>query len=525
MTIRKRLQILAAVTIVGLGVVLFATIAGLNAMREAEDAAQRRESYSIDLVEIKAAAISTIMLDPVLGETHNLFDIADKRINELQGKVLGVIKRVEIREEFQQIIAKWSQYEKDSRELIKLAGSDAKSANEKVAPLYNAQFKPFQAALEKFVAARLADAASARAEANRIAARVYWIVIPVTVLVAIICIALVLLLSATLKQRLAGIQQKLAYLKQHDLTERLPATGDDELSQIADGVNELVSELQKIVANLRGVAGEVSAAASQLAGNTRGIASSSASQSDSAASTAAAIEEMAVSVASIAETTGEVSQLSNASLEDAQRASQRIVELQGEIAKVQIDVGAIAAHVREFVDNTNSITGMTQQIREIADQTNLLALNAAIEAARAGEQGRGFAVVADEVRKLAERAASTAGQITSVTQVLNGKSGLVDRAIEGGLNSLAASLEVVNKLSNVLANTSESVHKTSAGVDQVTASVQEQKAASTEIARNVETIAQMADSNRSASQEGSAASTRLEQLAVSLKGTIDRFKV
>jgi methyl-accepting chemotaxis protein len=200
-------------------------------------------------------------------------------------------------------------------------------------------------------------------------------------------------------------------------------------------------------------------------------------------------------------------------------------QLQQEIAKVQTDVDAIATHVREFLSSTQSIADMTRQIREIADQTNLLALNAAIEAARAGEQGRGFAVVADEVRKLAERSSQSAGEITSVTEDLNGKSALVNRSIEGGLSSLSASLEFVNNLSQVLDNTRQSVQMSSAGVDDVTASVQEQKAASAEIARNVELIAQMAESNRSASQESSEDSSRLEQLSASLKEMIGHFKV
>jgi len=525
MTIRRKLQILAWVTILGLGMILFATIAGLNAMHEAETAAQRREGYSLLLVEIKASAISTIMLDPTLKETREVFADAEKNIGDLNGKVLGVIKRPRIREEFSQILARWSQYDRDSRQLIELAASDAKSANDRLVPLYNAQFKPFQTALEKFVTDRLADARVAREEAKTLSARVYWSILPLMAVVAVIVIALVLMLSASLQKSLAGIMRKLASLRQGDLTERLPAADHDELSQIGAGVNDFVGEMQAIVRNVHASAGELSGAASQLAGAAREVADGSASQSDSAASTAAAIEQMSVSVASIADTTDEVRLLSNASREDALKGSQSISELQQEIAKVQADVNAIATNVREFVSNTNSIAGMTQQIREIADQTNLLALNAAIEAARAGEQGRGFAVVADEVRRLAERASKSAGEITSVTKELNGKSALVDQSIEGGLGSLSVIREFVNSLSLVLAHTSQSVQQTASGVDEVTASVQEQKAASADIARNVERIAQMAENNRSASQESSAASTRLEQLAVSLQGMIGRFKV
>ena len=525
MTIRRKLQTLALVTLVGLGVIQLATITGANAVHEAETAAQRREGYSLKLVEMKASAVSTIMLDPTLKEAEEVFADAEKRIREIQDKVVSIIKRPEIRDEFKTIVVKWFQYDKDSRQLITLAKTDAKSANDKLIPLYNEQFKPFQKALEKFVSERLIEAKVAHDYVENISNRVYWTNISVITIVAAINMTMVLLLSVALQNSLAAIQQKIACLKQGDLTERLPANGVDELSQIASGVNEFVGAMQAILRNVHRSASEVSNAASQLTSTARQVASSSASQSDSAASTAAAIEQMSVSVASIADTTGAVRQLSSASLEDALQGNQSLSELQQELAKVQLDVDAIATHIREFVSNTNTIAGMTQQIREIADQTNLLALNAAIEAARAGEQGRGFAVVADEVRKLAERSSKSAGAITAVTEDLNGKSALVDRSVDGGLNSLAASLVFVNNLAQVLSRSSQSVQKTNSGVDEVTALVQEQKTASASIARNVETIAHMAETNYLASQDSSEASARLEQLAVSLKMMVERFKV
>ncbi|MBS1230344.1 MAG: methyl-accepting chemotaxis sensory transducer [Proteobacteria bacterium] len=525
MMIRRKLQVLALVTISGLGIILLATITGLNSMHDAETSAQRREGYSLMLVEIKASAVSTIMLDPAIKETSDIFTDAEKNIDELQTKVTAIIKRPELRETFKQLIAKWVAYDQASRQLIALAGSDPKSANDHLVPLYNDQFKPFQTGLEKFVADRLVEAKAGRVDAQSVAARTYWTMVSLIVVVAVINIALVVALSLSLQNSLTGILRKIGGLRQGDLTERLPASGGDELSQIAAGVNDFVGEMQTILRNVLVSASDVSASAAQLNSTARQVASSSANQSDSAASTAAAIEQMSVSVASIADTTSEVRALSTASIEDAQQGDKSIAELQNELAKVQNDVDAIATHVREFVGSTNSIAGMTQQIREIADQTNLLALNAAIEAARAGEQGRGFAVVADEVRKLAERSSRSAGEITEVTKGLNSKSVMVDRSVNEGLDSLSASLDFVKNLAQVLSNTTRSVQKTSSGVDDVTASVQEQKAASASVAQNVEAIAQMAEANRSASQESSQASERLEQLAVSLKGLIERFKV
>ena len=525
MTIKRKLQLLALLTIIGLGVILGTTISSLNAMHEAETSALRRESYSLTLVEIKANALSTIMLNPTRKETRDVFAHAEKTIDQLQAKVTGIIRRPEIRDAFKEIIAKCAQYDKDSQQLITLAATHPEPVDDQLIALYNNQFKSFQTALEKFVDDRLGEAKSGRDEAQRVSARAYWIMISVIGVVAVINIALVIALSLSLQMSLTGILRKLAGLRQGDLTERLPTASGDELSQIASAVNDFVGEVQAILRNVLSSAGDVSVAAAQLSATARQVASSSASQSDSAASTAAAIEQMSVSVASIADTTSEVHSLSSNSLDDAVKGDKSISELQVELTKVQADVGAIASHVREFVGSTNSIAGMTQQIQEIADQTNLLALNAAIEAARAGEQGRGFAVVADEVRKLAERSARSAGEITAVTESLKGKSTLVDRSVDDGLGSLAASLEVLNSLAVVLANTTRSVQKTSSGVEDVTASVQEQKAASASIAQNVETIAQMAETNRAASHESSAASERLEQLAVALKGLVERFKV
>ena len=525
MTIRRKLQLLALATIVGLGAILFTTIGGLHSMQDAEATALRRESYSLLLVEIKASASSTILLDPMIKETRDVFADADKAIEERQAKVSAIIKRPEIRDEFKHIVALWTQYDKDSQQLIADAAQQPETVNERLAALYNQQFRGFQAALEKFIAVRLDEATVGRQQAQDVSARVYWILIAVIAIVALINIILVVALSASLQSKLKGMLGKLAALRQGDLTDRLPASGADELAQIATGVNAFLDEMQGILRNVLRSASDVSIAAAQLNTTARQVAGGSANQSDAAASTAAAIEQMSVSVASIADTTGEVRTLSASSLDDAEQGNKSIAELQGELGRLKGDVDAIAVHVRDFVGSTQSITGMTLQIREIADQTNLLALNATIEAARAGEQGRGFAVVADEVRKLAERSAQTAGEISAVTEGLKDKSQSVDRSVDNGLGSLSASLEFVAKLAQVLENTARSVQQTRSGVEDVTSSINEQKVASASIAQNVESIAQMAETNRSASQESAHATAQLEELAGALKSQIERFRV
>jgi methyl-accepting chemotaxis protein len=236
------------------------------------------------------------------------------------------------------------------------------------------------------------------------------------------------------------------------------------------------------------------------------------------------VEEITVSINAVSANTEEVRKLSEQSLQQTRNGNQSVTEMIGEIHSVQEAVNQIEGSVKEFVDSTRAIAGMTQQVKDIADQTNLLALNAAIEAARAGEQGRGFAVVADEVRKLAEKSAQSASEIDSVTNALNQKSSHVEATVQGGLRSLQATQEHVARVSAVLIEAGESVTKSSSGVNDIAAAVSEQSLASTEIARNVEKIAQMSEENHAAVNANSQDIVRLEKLARELQAAVGRFK-
>jgi len=309
-----------------------------------------------------------------------------------------------------------------------------------------------------------------------------------------------------------------------DLSARAKVYGQDEIGQAATAFNGLIEGFANIIRQVLGHADTVSGTATQLSASSQQIAQGSQAQSEAAASTAAAVEEITVSINSVAANTEDVRKLSERSLQQTEQGNQSVTAMIGEIHSVQEAVNQIAGSVKEFVDSTRAIAGMTQQVKDIADQTNLLALNAAIEAARAGEQGRGFAVVADEVRKLAEKSAKSANEIDKVTSSLNQKSTQVEATVQAGLYSLQATQEQIGRVSTMLTEAGEAVTKSSHGVSDIAASVGEQSLASTEIARNVEKIAQMSEENHAAVEANTRDIVRLEQLAKELQGAVSRFK-
>jgi methyl-accepting chemotaxis protein len=310
-----------------------------------------------------------------------------------------------------------------------------------------------------------------------------------------------------------------------DLTRRLDAYAADEIGGTSAAFNRFAEKIQEILREAREVVEQVSqTAAAQVAMADR-VSEGSTRQQEMSSSTAAAVEQLSVSISSVADSAAEVRQVAQESLEQTRRGNESLSSLLGEVGRVERAVEEIADTVAEFIRSAQAISAMTNQVKDIAEQTNLLALNAAIEAARAGEQGRGFAVVADEVRKLSEMSAKSAKDIEGVTVKLGSQAQSVEGAISNGLQALHASQDHLETVAEVLAEANSSVSQSTQGVDDISASVAEQKIASQEIARNVEVIANMAEENAAAVSESAGDAHRMRDLAQHLHEVVGRFKV
>ena len=294
----------------------------------------------------------------------------------------------------------------------------------------------------------------------------------------------------------------------------------------------MLSALSSMMRSLRRMVGEINDGANQLVSNADHISTVSSQvadaaerQSDATAAMAAAMEELTVSSSHISASARETELNAQESMRLANEGSTRVDEAVTAIRKMSETVIGASDRIRALEERIGEVSSIANVIKEIAGQTNLLALNAAIEAARAGEQGRGFAVVADEVRKLAERTSSATTEIEQMITGIQGDTGDAVRAMNAALPEVDHGISLATAASGALTAIEAGAQQALARAHEIADATKEQSAASTSIAQQVEEISHMVE-NTSANIRGAAeAALNLERIAGGLKGQIARFRV
>ncbi len=365
------------------------------------------------------------------------------------------------------------------------------------------------------------DSVNAAVGAQRIKSLLAAIVVSIPLL-AFIYFFVSKVVTRPLDEMVAGLRSIAS--GEGDLTRRLEVKSQDEIGQAGKVFNDMMVNFGNLVRQVSESASHVSGAAHELVSGARQVADSSQQQYEKSRAATGAVETMVQSIVEVASSTDKVHAQSRESLTRSHEGNQTLEQLIVEIGRVKQTVNGMADAVNEFMNSTASITDMTREVRDIADQTNLLALNAAIEAARAGEQGRGFAVVADEVRKLAEKSASSASAIDGVTRTLGTQSDAVRQSIEEGLADIASSERSLNAVAGAITEANQSVEQVGVGLDDIASATEEQRRLSTEAFTHIEAIAAMAHENSDAVGQTAASAQRLEELAGELQSTVGRFR-
>lgn len=313
-------------------------------------------------------------------------------------------------------------------------------------------------------------------------------------------------------------------LDRGDFTLPIRSSMPNEIGQIAISAERARANLAKIFSEVNSSTAEVCAAMVKLSSTTQDATQSAQLQKDAASTTGTTAEQLSRNIASVSEITDGVSQHTHEGMEQTHKSNEYISQLIGEIDMVGSAVREIAESVNEFIKSTNTITSMTKQVKEIADQTNLLALNAAIEAARAGEQGRGFAVVADEVRKLAEKSSTSANEIDAVTKSLEQKSAVVEKSIQQGLQSLAAGDDVIESVVMEIGAANQSITRANQKIDNISVFIIKQKVVNSEVAEAIAKIAHLSEAAHFASNSVNTEANNLNQLTDRLGNTVKQLK-
>jgi methyl-accepting chemotaxis protein len=310
-----------------------------------------------------------------------------------------------------------------------------------------------------------------------------------------------------------------------DLSVNVSYEGADEVGRLLVSMRNMVEKWRGVVGQVASTAASLSSAATELSAAAEEMSKGSSVQAERATMVAASSEEMSHTVLDVAKNAGSISRSASKTAETARDGGTVVKRAVDEVNEIAVTVNDSARFVRSLGDRSKQIGDIVGVINDIADQTNLLALNAAIEAARAGEQGRGFAVVADEVRKLAERTASSTSEIGTMIRGIQEE---VRKAVE--VMALATTkvdqgVKYSEEAGGSLGVIVKSVDDLQLMVQQIASATEEMSATSDQISKDVEQIATTSRETSNSSEQTALASGDLANLAVSLQNIVGGFRL
>ncbi|MCJ8167896.1 methyl-accepting chemotaxis protein [Atopomonas sediminilitoris] len=459
----------------------------------------------------------------IRGESRENLDQARDRVKKAE----ELLNNPAFKDEFQRFHQQFQTWRGITESVVAMAGKDVAQAQQMTMTQGFDSFSAARGTLDK-ISEQVSE--TARTAAKEVAAEAEAVAWSQTIALLVglgFCVALIIGFPALLTTRMHGLLERVENIAsgKGDLTVRVNADGKDELARLGAALNRFLDTLQNLIRQVgnttRDVAGSTDQLVAMAGENSRLIAESHLS-----------VDQVSTAATQMSSAIHEVSRNAQAAADTAQVAEQK-TEAGGRVVKETIsalselarEVAGASQAIGELEKETGNIGAVLEVIKGIAEQTNLLALNAAIEAARAGEQGRGFAVVADEVRALAARTQESTKDIQTMIERLQQGAQHAVKVMQNGSSRAEASVKQASQAEVVLSEAIAAVNGINERAAQIATACEQQSSVTEEIARNITDVRDMSDRSAQTSSEATEACRHLAQMADSLEQQVSRFKV
>ncbi|MDO8351573.1 MAG: methyl-accepting chemotaxis protein [Gallionella sp.] len=524
MTLQAQLRLIAIITLLSLsGVILFAVIQ-LDLLRDNFGQYQRQQMFAANLSAIKSEALAISRADPILQETEQALVSADKKIRaQHQGALVAAQAEVD-QDKLKRVIGAWEGYATGLALAVRIASTSPADAVTAQDMLYGMHTGPMIADIDALLEDNQSAWADSNASINSAVNRIIWIVVLPLFFAGMVIITFQARFNRHLKKRVDDVISAMAHLIKGDLTHRLPSSHADEIGVMAGTVNSFIASFENILREVNFSSEQASRASSRVLQMTHAVSTNANTQSSKASHANDSIQEMRATIFAIAENASFAADAANRTREQVSAGSASGRETLEAISSLDATMNDSVQTMDGLNQTLHRVNDISKMIKDIAGQTNLLALNAAIEAARAGEHGRGFAVVADEVRRLSDQTARSARDISELLHEVQISAQNAVSVMQSARDTARVGVIRGKKTDAVLAEIGDSMQLVAARMQQIAQATQEQSSSGERIATHMAEVHNISTHTRNDIENTRDEMAGLARASELLHRSVSRFR-